>query len=116
MPENRGRAVNHRFDEKDSVKLVDVVLVRDCPVEPAQAGGDARGQFRAAAVEQICQQPSEPSHANGNTHEQMLERAVGGFVGSSLRDLGRGHLKRGSQKMLESISVTYESSNDRQYG
>src|ERR1039458_6264476 len=114
MPKNCGRAIDNRLDEKDGVKLIDVVLVGDCLVEPAEAGGDARGQLRAAAVEQICQQPSEPSHANGNAHEQMLECAVTRFAGGLLRNF-RGALEHGSQKMFEPISISYESPNDRQY-
>jgi len=38
MPENRGRTVDERLDEKGSVKFVNVVLVRDCLVESAEAG------------------------------------------------------------------------------
>jgi len=48
MPENCGRAVDNRFDEKDGVKLIDVVLVGDRAVKPAEAGGNARRQLRAA--------------------------------------------------------------------
>src|ERR1035441_6318752 len=70
VPENRGRAVDHRFNEQDSIKLVDVVLVDDRLIKPAKAGGDARRQLRTAAVEQICKQPSHTSHADGNAHEQ----------------------------------------------
>src|ERR1035438_4260123 len=116
MPENCGRAVNNRFDEKDGVKLIDVVLVGDCPVEPAEAGGNAPGQLRAATVETIRQQRAEPSHANGNTHEQMLECAVTSFAGGFLHNFPGWSLKRGSQKMFETISVADESPNHGQYG
>src|SRR6202795_1300399 len=114
MPENRGRSVDERLDEKDSVKFVDVVLVGDRPVEPAEAGGDARGQLRTAAVQQIREKPSEPGHPDGNHHEQILERALTGFRRGFLRNVTRS-LKNGSQKGFEMISVSYESPKDRQH-
>src|ERR1017187_6169718 len=61
VPENRGRAVDHRFNEQDSIKLVDVVLVDDRLIKPAKAGGDARRQLRTAAVEQICSNHPTPA-------------------------------------------------------
>src|SRR6202521_4919398 len=116
MPENCGRTLDHRLDEKDSIKLIDVVLVGDRPVESAEAGGDARGQLRTAAVQQICEKPSEPGHADGNHHEQILERTLPRFRRSFLRNVTRS-LKNGSQKMLEMIVVPgYPSSKNRQDG
>src|ERR1700676_3954442 len=116
MPENRGRTVDQRLDEKDSVKFVNVILVADSPVEPAEAGCDARGQFGAAAVEQICQEPSEPSHADRNTHKQIFKRALPSFRRSFLRNVTRS-LKNGSQKMFEMIVVpSHPSSKNRQDG
>src|ERR1700674_4975186 len=114
MPENCGRTLDHRLDEKDSIKLIDVVLVGDRPVEPAEAGRDARGQLRTAAVQQIREKPSEPGHADGNHHEQILERALTGFRRGFLRNVARS-LKNGSQKMFEMIVVpSYPSSKNRQ--
>src|ERR1700674_3151092 len=114
MPENCGRAVDERLDEKDSVKLIDVVLVGDCLVKAAEDGSNACGQLRAAAVEQIREKPSEPGHADGNHHEQILERALTGFRRGFLRNVARS-LKNGSQKMFEMIVVpSYPSSKNRQ--
>src|SRR6266481_6200350 len=116
MPENRRRPVDKRLDEKDSVKFVDVVLVGDCPVKAAEAVGDARGQLWAAAVEQIREKPSEPGHADGNKHEQILQGAFPSFRRGFLCNLTRS-LKNGSQKMFEMIVVPgYPSSKNRQDG
>src|SRR4029077_4262933 len=115
MPENRGRAVDKRLDKKDGVKLIDVVLVGDRPVESAEAGRDARGQLRTAAVQQIREKPSRPGRAARNRHEQILERALAGrrrFLCNVTRSL-----KNRSQKMFETIVVpSYPSSKNRQDG
>src|ERR1700686_2070264 len=116
MPENRGRTVDQRLDEKGGVKFVNVILVADRLVESAETGRNARGQLRTAAVQQICEKPSEPGHADGNHHEQILERALTGFRRTFLRNVTRS-LKNGSQKMFEMIVVpSYPSSKSRQHG
>src|ERR1700686_3279934 len=116
MPENRGRTVDQRLDEKGGVKFVNVILVADRLVESAETGRNARGQLRTAAVQQICEKPSEPGHADGNHHEQILERALPGFRKTFLRNVTRS-LKNGSQKMFEMIVVpSHPSSKNRQDG
>ena len=43
MPEDLGRAIDHRLYEKERVEFVHVILVRDGAIESAHALGNARG-------------------------------------------------------------------------
>src|SRR3982074_1543888 len=112
MPENCGRSVDKRLDENGRVKFVNVILVADSLVQSAEAGRNACRQLRAAAVKQISQEPSEPGHADRNSHKQILERALPSLRRSFLRNFTRC-LKNGSEKMFEVISITNKSADNR---
>src|ERR1700690_2427668 len=112
VPQDFSGAVDQRFDKEDGVKLIDIVLIDNRTVESAQTLCEERRQLRAAAIKQIRQQPSEPSDADGNTH-QYIFNGLRGLWSGSLYGYVRYLLEHGSQEMFEAISVSDESPNNR---
>src|SRR5208282_6025180 len=118
MPENRGRAVDQRLDEQDVVKLVDVVLVGDRLVEPAEAGGNARGQLRSAEIECPGEEKSKKGRTDGNQREECFS-ACAGFTGGLMCQILRGgrfieRMENRSKKMFKAATDADPSTHQRQ--
>src|ERR1017187_5161228 len=99
MPENFGRAVDQRLDEQDVVKLVDVVLVGDSLVEPAEAGGDARGQLRTAEIKGPGEEKSKKGRTDGNQHEEGFSSCAGSFAGGLMCQILVGKISHGLARL-----------------
>src|ERR1035438_10054841 len=115
MRENFGRAVDQRLDEQDVVKLVDVVLVGDSLVEPAEAGGDARGQLRTAEIKGPGEEKSKKGRTDGNQHEEGFSSCAGSFAGGLVRQFrGGSALENRSEEVFEAATDADPSTNQRQ--
>src|ERR1019366_2454797 len=115
MPENFGRAVDQRLDEQDVVKLVDVVLVGDSLVEPAEAGGDARGQLRTAEIEGPGEEESKKGRTDGNQHEEGFSACARSFTGGLVRQFrGGSALENRSEEVFEAATDADPCTNQRQ--
>ena len=120
VPQNFGRAIDHRLNEEDGVELVDVVLVQDSLVKSAETFGDTRRELGTATVQHPGEHPSQKGDRDRDRPSRAYSSCLAGRFSGFLRQRHRppetpeqGNVRSGHRNPNEAANDRKDCQDDQ---